>query len=168
MSKPRQCGECHACCDRVAVESIVKPANTPCPLAQAFNGHGCCSVHGSQPSECATYKCSWLHGHVPAEWRPDQRGILFESGHIDWPRRIIMLHGFELRPGAIEENRRYLQTIFRPGMVANMVNFDETKVESFGREDDVHDVRMFFAMCRREGGLTVRMNDRDVQMQVKR
>lgn len=123
--RKRTCGECHVCCDFIAVESLAKPKNTPCPLLQACNG-GCCSAYENRPSECATYKCSWLDGHVPADWRPDRSGLLFESGHIDWPHTIRLIHGFEVRPGAIAERRAMLRRIFHSGTVAIVVPFELT------------------------------------------
>ena len=71
----RQCGDCQACCEHVAVRTFDKPAGVRC-------AHQCkagCNVYGQRPSECATYQCSWLEGHGDDNDRPDRSGVIFET-----------------------------------------------------------------------------------------
>lgn len=183
--KKRSCGECDACCDHVAVHALNKPAQTLCPLLQAYDGRGCCSNYQCRPSECKAYTCSWIDGDLPSGWRPDRCGILFESGRIEWPRTITVVTGFELEPGAIDAQRHLLKRIFGAGVVAIIVPHQlvgemhegsmpvrvgadgGAEPEWFGAHADIHDVKAFFALCRMHGGLTIRMIDRDVAVPMR-
>jgi hypothetical protein len=62
-----------ACCTRLTVESLGKPAGIRCPHA-----HRGCAIHPTKPEECRTFACAWLLGLGGDGDRPDQSGILLD------------------------------------------------------------------------------------------
>lgn len=88
----RQCGTCQECCTFVHVQSLGKPSRTRCEH-QCATG---CAIYANRPSECRTYRCSWLEGYLGERDRPDHSGILFETlflGSKDGDRAFCVLMG---------------------------------------------------------------------------
>jgi hypothetical protein len=67
--RPRECGECSACCTLIAVPEIGKKENAPCPNAKKDEG---CAIHESRPESCRAYSCLWLAEGSP-EIVPESR-----------------------------------------------------------------------------------------------
>ena len=74
----RQCGECTACCDGWVVGVVegheMKPGQ-PC----FFRGDHACSIYERRPQHpCRDFTCGWLQpsSPFPADWRPDQLGVM--------------------------------------------------------------------------------------------
>ncbi len=81
----RECGACSACCHRLGVPEIEKPAQTLCPHLheKGFS----CTIYAQRPHSCAVYACSWLRGMGDDEDRPDKSGVLVDRqftrfGHV--------------------------------------------------------------------------------------
>lgn len=74
VSSTRECGDCKACCTAKNVLSLVKPAGTPCVYLCEVG----CSIHADRPSDCKSYKCLWLKGHLDKDQRPDKVGYILD------------------------------------------------------------------------------------------
>lgn len=98
---PRACGDCNACCVRLAIPAGVvgnlpKRECEPCPLLGARG----CSVYPSRPSLCRDFACSWLkQDDWPPEWRPDRMGLLCISEMVG--ESLLGALVYELRPEAL-------------------------------------------------------------------
>lgn len=67
----RECGGCTLCCKLMGVEELNKPQETWCIHCDKGSG---CKIHEKEnyPPSCKVYKCLWLQGIVPLEFRPDK------------------------------------------------------------------------------------------------
>lgn len=80
ISRPKKpCEHCTACCTKVSVEEIAKPAFQPCKF---LCGSGC-SVYPTRPLSCSEFHCGYLLFDFLPDWaRPDRSGIMFSPGTI--------------------------------------------------------------------------------------
>src|SRR5947209_8748812 len=101
----RQCGECQACCTTVAVEELSKGFHQRCQH-QCDSG---CAIYGQHPSSCQSYKCLWLDGWGPEEYRPDMVGLVVNFGMSPLhgqSRPAILVH--EVWQGAAKDREKWL------------------------------------------------------------
>ena len=72
----RSCGDCSACCTVLAINALGKPADTECK-------HDCngCVIYESRPDGCRSYRCAWLEGELSDGDRPDEVGLVVDSGN---------------------------------------------------------------------------------------
>lgn len=107
MAKPpaRACGTCTACCSALAVPEVRKEQDTACPHLAARGG---CGIYAERPSSCRAFSCVWLRGVVPAQYRPDRTGVVFDvtevRGGSDLPQAMV---AHELFPGASRDGDGY-------------------------------------------------------------
>lgn len=83
----RQCGECQACCEVEAVETVKKPMFARCEHQCALG----CGIYESRPAECRNFQCLWLQGHFGKHHRPDKCGIMLDISNEPEGRRIVAL-----------------------------------------------------------------------------
>jgi len=69
----RECGECKLCCKCLSIVEIVKPGGKWCPHAK---GKGC-DIYEDRPPSCKQFRCAWLDGLTPEEFRPDKVHAVF-------------------------------------------------------------------------------------------
>lgn len=97
----RVCGECNACCVRLAIPAGLVGASAkaecqPCPLL----GRRGCSIYPARPTICRDFACTWWKRHDwPPEWRPDRIGLLSISEVVGGTLLGALI--YELRPGAL-------------------------------------------------------------------
>jgi hypothetical protein len=82
----RSCGSCFMCCTVLAIPELQKPAGKRCQHVQMLRGAqieldsqagGCCSIHAMKPERCTEFRCAWLDGWMPDEYRPDRiKGVV--------------------------------------------------------------------------------------------
>ena len=91
--KPRQCGDCQACCTALRIDSqpgyttrldngedVAKPAGEKCRF---LADHGC-GIYEHRPAVCRKFACDWLQGRkgFHQEATPHQVGYLAVGGSI--------------------------------------------------------------------------------------
>lgn len=97
----RVCGECNACCVRLAIPAGLVGASAkaecqPCPLL----GSRGCSVYPDRPAICRDFACTWWKRlDWPPDWRPDRIGLLCISEAVG--EALLGALIYELRPGAL-------------------------------------------------------------------
>jgi hypothetical protein len=155
----RTCGSCHECCIHVAVAAFDKPRGTPCQHLNVIQDCGCCGVYDQRPSECAAYRCSWLEGHLAEDLKPETSGILFETATIEWPHRIELLIGWEIKPGAVDANMDSLKASVRDGVVILVIGHDEQQTYQLCTERDAMGLELWKTNCQLHGGFTRVMAD---------
>jgi Fe-S-cluster containining protein len=74
----RACAGCTKCCVSLAVRELQKPAFTPC----VHLGDRCCTIYPDRPPTCQAFKCLWLRGMLPEEFKPEHCGVVF-AGSAD-------------------------------------------------------------------------------------
>ena len=60
LVRDRKCGDCAECCTQLPVDSINKPAMTPCSRLNE-DGTGCGKYH-ARFNICKRFQCGWLFG----------------------------------------------------------------------------------------------------------
>jgi hypothetical protein len=81
----RECGGCTLCCKLIGVPDLHKPANKWCEFATKGAG---CKIHSVAPKACGDWRCLWLDGFGPIDWRPDKiHGAV--SGTLDGENIVI-------------------------------------------------------------------------------
>lgn len=110
----RTCGECHACCVSIRVESgpgdqvsVRKAAGVRCPCLT--NG-GRCAVYEQRPACCAVYTCAWLDGHGEDDERPDRCGAVIERAEGEGGLTLVFP---SLAPGFAAHRRSYRDVLKR-------------------------------------------------------
>jgi hypothetical protein len=99
---PKTCGDCSLCCTLVAVESLSKPAYTPCVHACADGG---CGIYGSHPADCQAFRCGWLDFHDLGEaWRPSNCGFLIR---VELEAKLLCIDVDLARPESWREPEFY-------------------------------------------------------------
>lgn len=73
----RTCGDCDLCCTVLRVDELEKPARVPCDKLRAAPESGC-SIYGTRPRICRSYKCAWLLGSFGDDDRPDRLGAVLD------------------------------------------------------------------------------------------
>ncbi len=155
METNRTCGSCSYCCTHVKVDAFNKPAGISCShLLPVINDCGACGIYEDRPSECRQYKCSWLEGRLPEELKPDKSGLLFETGWIEWPKKLFMVMGFEHVAGAIDRFEKQLDAAAKNGTVIVVIPKDGSEGVMFAEKEDGETYFAFMDMCRRAGGIT--------------
>lgn len=74
----RTCGTCSACCTRLPIKEIAKPANTRC--AHQPHAHGC-KIYRKDgfPTACRYWTCRWLSDPDTRDLsRPDRAGYVID------------------------------------------------------------------------------------------
>jgi Fe-S-cluster containining protein len=104
----RECGECQACCEVIAIngdENCSPSDNYERCQHQCSSG---CGIYSKRPEECRTYECLWQRGMLTSEeMRPDKLGVLLDRRMTgigekgSRPREVIAI--WETRPGALNE-----------------------------------------------------------------
>lgn len=111
-TKPRECGECSACCTLVGVDSVGKGAWEKCKH-QAECG---CGIYETRPEECRKYQCLFQAGILKnVEYRPDKLKVMFDIRQtLDRPGEINIL-AWEVEEGAFNrpEVKALLKAIAR-------------------------------------------------------
>jgi hypothetical protein len=82
LVRGRECGACQVCCVALTIDK---------PEIQKMPGSACrhslkggCGIYENRPHVCRVFFCGWRKlAAIPADWRPDQSGILVigESNH---------------------------------------------------------------------------------------
>ncbi len=84
-NRPRQCGECRACC--YVFDLGEKKKRTWCTHT-TDRGCGC---YDTRPSVCRDYKCLWLMSALPTAYRPDHCGLVITPrGMYEGHRRVVI------------------------------------------------------------------------------
>lgn len=99
MSKTRQCANCKACCDgTLGADVYGQPIDRQkgCYFLDKLEVSGC-SIYKDRPPVCTNYRCGYLLGYVPEEYRPYDCGLLIDT------RRNEILRVFILRSDYNEE-----------------------------------------------------------------
>ena len=93
-----RCGDCHACCVLLPIDSIGKEAGRPCrKLLDGTSGRGC-AIYETRPAACRAFRCGWLAEGWSDDLRPDVCGVMMTHS----PSRAgSTLTAWEMRPGAI-------------------------------------------------------------------
>ena len=86
MAPERACAGCTKCCVSLAVRELQKLAFTPC----VHLGDRCCTIYPDRPPSCRAFKCLWLRGMLPREFKPEHCGVVF-SGSADGKRLVAMV-----------------------------------------------------------------------------
>lgn len=91
----RQCAGCTLCCKLPSIGELDKPAGVWC--RHCVPGQGC-SIYGSRPPVCRTFRCGWLaQAELPDHWYPARcRMILMREAS----RRRLSVHVDPDRPDA--------------------------------------------------------------------
>lgn len=77
----RSCSACSACCTLMGVPELDKPLQTKCE-------HVCssgCGIYAERPESCRVFRCLWLQGIGPRQFRPDRSGVMLtvnDTGRI--------------------------------------------------------------------------------------
>lgn len=127
---PRVCGECSACCVRLAIPAglvgtSAKAECQPCPLL----GSRGCSVYPSRPAMCRDFACTWLKRHDwPTDWCPDRIGLLCITESVGTSLLGALI--YELRPGALRTEAAAALL----GRLTEMCDFVVTVTESGTRQ----------------------------------
>ena len=114
MAKPRTCGTCDVCCTTPFIREFDKPAHEPC--ANLFrirkkNSVGApatnvpskgCAIYADRPPVCRVFKCAWITGGLPSEFRPDRSGLLIYGApkELDPERELAIV--LEVSRGALD------------------------------------------------------------------
>ena len=69
----------------MGVGEIEKPYHVRCPLLMSGSVPGCSVYHdpARKPGTCSFWKCGWLHGILPEEWKPDRIGFVVDLNYSD-------------------------------------------------------------------------------------
>ena len=124
LPRARECGNCQACCQRMGVDEIGKPAKSRCEHQRPERG---CGVYAVRPGSCATYRCAWLAGAFGLErHRPDRLGLMLDQAadphvalHLTRAAGDRWLIARELWPGAScsGEAARVLTVLATQGLI---------------------------------------------------
>lgn len=99
---PKTCGDCSLCCKLVAVESLSKPAYTPCRHLHAEGG---CAIYGSHPLDCQAFRCGWLDFQdLGDDWRPSRSGFLIR---VEMAAKLLCIDVDPDRPDAWRQPEFY-------------------------------------------------------------
>jgi hypothetical protein len=100
LAPGRECGACVACCERLEIHELNKPAMQLCAHC---TGAGC-GIYQMRPSICRDWFCVWRRVSALPDWaRPDRLGVMFELATPEAPQNILMkrfIRGFSL--GGVE------------------------------------------------------------------
>ncbi len=97
----RPCGSCSACCTSLGVQSLRKPAGTPCSHLAAAGG---CGIHARRPTACKEFFCLWRMGVLDDGDRPDLAGVVLNpktTGGVRW------VQAMESTPGSLERDETF-------------------------------------------------------------
>lgn len=99
----RSCGECDACCTRLAVPGVTEEG---CHCEHRADGGGC-AIYADRPMVCRAYACVWIVAGLAGlpelreDERPDRVGLVVTA-----PQKVKgcwLIRAVETRPGALEE-----------------------------------------------------------------
>ncbi len=78
--KSRQCGECTLCCEGTLSANIfgeeIYYGSKPCMFLNKLGVKGCSIYEMNRPKVCSEYRCVWLQGYLPDEYRPDKINMI--------------------------------------------------------------------------------------------
>jgi hypothetical protein len=74
-SPNRDCGECHACCRHMRIDSW-EMTKLPGDLCAHYKQDSRCTIYGDRPGPCREFLCGWRLLPLEPEWRPDRCEIL--------------------------------------------------------------------------------------------
>ena len=82
LVQARECGACQMCCIALTIDKpdIQKMPGSACRHSLG----GGCGIYENRPDVCRVFFCGWRKlAAIPADWRPDQSGILVigEANH---------------------------------------------------------------------------------------
>lgn len=155
----RACGSCHECCVFVEVKELNKPADMACPHLDCKSPWGHCGIHATRPNGCKLYTCGWLAGLVDKALKPDACGILFEIATIYYPRKLVILIGWELKPGAVSRNINRLKWSAKKGQVLDITLHDKNQKLRLGSKADLAALDQFFDEATKRGVVENRFAD---------
>lgn len=94
-ARPRECGECTACCTALAIPEVPTLVGEHCT-------HECaegCAIYAMRPSRCRNFECMWIGGWgaKPGD-RPDRLGWL---GYVDRYPEFNMVAGGGSKQGTV-------------------------------------------------------------------
>ena len=164
--RQRDCGTCRECCVTCPVETLEKPAFTPCSkLNPDADACGACTIYDQRPNECAAYECAWLVGEFGDEDRPDKSRILFEHTHLSQdgasPGPVVLLGMIiDKAPTAAQ----FLQYA-RRGVVVSIAGADQDDHLEAGHPVDLMEWHRFLQRARHDG--FERMSGPGENMQIK-
>lgn len=92
----RECKNCSACCDALAVSELQKDVFTPC-VHQCKSGG--CSIYPTRPATCKAWTCGYLQGIGSDDERPDQTGVVLDPHPGSGFTRIMQMS--EVTDGAL-------------------------------------------------------------------
>ena len=81
-NQKRECGDCNMCCKVYSIDSglfeedkthVFKKDYEWCKHCEKGVG---CKIYEKRPSACSDFKCGWLMGVVPEEWKPNKVGFV--------------------------------------------------------------------------------------------
>lgn len=116
----RQCGPCRACCEGWLSARIHDHEMRPGVPCQHLHADGC-GIYDQRPAvPCRTFVCGWLlaNSPFPAEFRPDQLGVIFVP--ITWRDRrawILVSAGREPSEELLAMMRRHSSQTGEPHMI---------------------------------------------------
>jgi len=85
LVQARECGACQMCCIALTIDKpdIQKMPGSACRHSLG----GGCGIYENRPDVCRVFFCGWRKlAAIPADWRPDQSGILVIGEANDQPQ----------------------------------------------------------------------------------
>lgn len=122
---PRSCGACTACCTALGVTELDKPMGARCVHERAARG---CAIYADRPPSCRGYRCGWLQGALPEEFRPDRAGFIIEPWRLpDGGEDGVLFR--EVREGALDSSACYAvtQALVQAGRVLYLMYLGENR-----------------------------------------
>ena len=107
MKVARPCGGCVQCCESMSVDSIGKPADTPCP-DQCADG---CGIYATRPVACAGFACGWALGIGAERERPDRVGAFHVIDPVAGTVSLHFVKDWKDRPA----RRAFMRRWGKPG-----------------------------------------------------
>lgn len=96
-----ECGGCTACCERLKVPELEKPASQRC----LYQGPDGCLDYQNRPASCRNYECMWRNEDAARslkleDWaRPDRLGVILSAVMMNGVPVLLMS---ELTDGAAD------------------------------------------------------------------
>lgn len=142
----RSCGDCHACCVHLPISagevcSAAKPAGAECPRLCQYG----CRIYQQRPESCRSFNCAWLVDPTwPAQWRPEQSGLLCLREEIDGGIYAALVYEIQKDAIARPSTRAILEKLKESCAVIAVVNLQQQRQLLHGRqwsESAAHGVR---------------------------
>lgn len=116
------------CCKLLGIDEIPdKQDGHWCPHAAPGARPGACTIYEDRPQSCRDFRCAWLHGTLPDDWKPDRLKAVIVGNVAD--ERLMQVyedpHGPEVSKGKLVP---WIRQCLNRGLVVCVVRGERSRM----------------------------------------